>query len=96
MQITNITTYIVKEIETESGNIYLRHSSDDWRQVIGEAIEPLYCCEEIEKTFQEYLNQMQKRKRKQVKCRIHRETNTDDDIIQTYPKDELCAVNTVC
>lgn len=55
MKIEEITKIEFEAITTDDGD-YHRYSSDNWRQRIGESIEPLFDCDEIEKLYQEFIN----------------------------------------
>lgn len=53
-EIREVKTFWVETDESEYCE-YQRRSADCWEQPMGESMETLYDCEDIEKAFQDYL-----------------------------------------
>ena len=59
MKITDVFEQKAFIVETNENEYYeyTRYSEDNWFIRMGESLEPLYNCEEIEKEFQKYMDQ---------------------------------------
>ena len=59
MKITDIFESKIFVVETNEGEYYkyTRYGEDNWFIRMGESLEPLYDCKEIEKEFQKYMDQ---------------------------------------
>lgn len=55
IKIEEIREFVSHTVET-SENVYTRHSSQCWTIVMGESEEPVYDCEELEKAYQEFIS----------------------------------------
>ena len=50
---------VVLTIKTEEGGQYERHPNGDWTEIVGNKRMAVYECEELEKTFQQFITNKQ-------------------------------------
>lgn len=56
MKIDSIRRREIFVIITDEGEYYERHGNSDWSIRMGESLEPVYDCTELEGLFQEYMS----------------------------------------